>query len=83
MTGDFLRVIFSGRVLRPSKQSQKRLTEPTSNTTDYILAIGNQVQVEGSSHAKSGFLQKDDGVSENGIAAQDLRSPYYAVLSKS
>lgn len=46
----------------------KQLTEPTSDTSNNILAIGDQIQVEGGGDAKSSFLQKDDGVSENSIA---------------
>ena len=55
-------------------------TEPTCHATDNVLAIGDQVQIERRGDAEPGFLEEDDGISENGIPAEDLRGPYDAVL---
>ena len=57
-----------------------RKEEPADDATDYVAGGEGDVEVEGLDLGESSGLEEDNGVAENGVAAEDLRGPDNAVL---
>lgn len=54
--------------------------EPTAYTADDVAGRKRNVDVEGLEFGETGSFEEDDGVAEDGVSAEDLGGPYYAVL---